>query len=448
MNDFFENMLNGLESTTPILKSNYHLALHILNNSITQYFKDIDYTYDPSAERVSLFNIDTNERLKQARKELEYIKTHRHIAVPNFMLKIDKKLRNFINCYHIGFISEAKMDNNSTIIVELKCLITSSGDDKNKISRKEYYKKQIETLKDLGFEFFEEKDFKSPRIKDNEKNKELIHKLLNKLNAWAIYFEIRSSKNGDYISKIDFRAKPEDIMAFNESNDFEEAKKSDIMNKDEIALAKKTISDIQFAISSINYSPKLKQTCCNLIESYMKNLAEIFNCNDLSIAEEYNRRYTEERQKNIEINNIKKEISEILEANEVKKLNEEIFIKINKYLLKNMLMYVSDYSITQYGIINITIKTASPYSLDLYEDLESEIMSEEDFCSLFETNNLPYEDGELKILAIDSNIEKIEKIINNLGDTIINSINIEYSREGKIISNISFIISTLTKLYE
>ena len=237
-------------------------------------------------------------------------------------------------------------------------------------------------------------------------------------------------------------------MAFNESNDFEEAKKSDIMNKDEIALAKKTIRDIQFAISSINYSPKLKQTCCNLIESYMKNLAEIFNCNDLSIAEEYNKRYTEERQKNIEINNIKKEISEILEANEVKKLNEEIFIIFNKYLLKNMLMYISDYSITQYGIINVTIKTASPYSLDLYEDLESEIISEKDFCSLFETNNLPYEDGELKILAIDSNIEKIEKIINNLGDTIINSINIEYSREGKIISNISFIISTLTKLYE
>ena len=88
-----------------------------------------------------------------------------------------------------------------------------------------------------------------------------------------------------------------------------------------------------------------------MIENYFSEICKIFNfeCKTYRKIAEY---YKDERNKNIQIKKIEKEIGNNLSFSDINKINSEIKRKINDFSLSKLYFYITEFYVDKYGYIN------------------------------------------------------------------------------------------------
>lgn len=386
-------------------KSHFLPMLVEADKEILQFSNDMNFIYE---EPMNLFYQTTDERLFASLNKQKKASEKPEITIQECVKGKLALLDNFIKKYHIGFIRSAKIEKNGYVSVEIPCSIHSSFVSDDRESAKATFNAQIDFLKEIGLEIMETKYFDLKIIR-TENNMKILEEIFKSRGCNQIRFSIIDN----FIDKIKFNFNINNIYKFDEIPisillDID----PEILNEDETGKVLKYVKEILSAKSNVFLiDNNIKNTCCSLIESYFSYICKVFNYEG-EICKRVNSRYETERNKNIEINSIEKNIENNISVDEFKNILTSCREKINKFTIENLSFQVSDFYIDRYGFVCYTLHFANSNWLNEYQ-----LASEEDLRKNFKMSLGNRNDETLAMLDTYENKERLLQILKNFCPT-------------------------------
>jgi hypothetical protein len=413
-------------------KSAYHEILKSFDEKVQNFLSEQNFKV-PSIP--DLFLQTTDERLFYAEEKANLFAINPSVVIQEAIKTKLNLLRVFLKRYHIGFIKEAKVNTNGMVEIEIACTITANNFSSKQISAKQTLDKQIDFLKEEGFEIINEKNF-GLSLKNCENNSNLLHHLFEDLGAKLV--RIVSDKTR--IISISFYINFDNLNAFKCEEIKCEIGVSNLLNADEQKNVTRICQEILHVKSTINIiDENMKDVCCSLIESYFSELCKVFNYEGKTFM--INKfRYADEREKNKKIENIEKKMSNTLSFQQVRDTLENVKKYVSEQLLEQTGFVVHELSINNYGGVHISFVGCScPY---LYSVDKEKIKDNVD--KYFKTTGEDYYEGDPFILNLPENITTFEKIFTDIIPTTrILSIEISNDKNNYCIKKINAVVDTL-----
>lgn len=380
-------------------KEMFHSVLKNCDNDISQYLSKINFEEPPHTE---LFRYTTDERLNQIKEKIKKAKENPEFVIQEVVKEKMDLFRKFIAKYHIGFVKDAKLLTNGYIQVELPCLITSSSTSEKAFSKQKVFEMQLDFLKENGFMLDYNKNH-GVFLTNCEQNFKAITKLLKDRGGKHIRILTREKE----IDEITFLVSFADLDNFNTEPISFELEVTNHLNSDEIAEAQKTIREILSTASSLDFvGDKMTNVCGSLIESYFSRLCEIFNF-DGEVRKNKTSKFIDERNKNIEIQNLENSVANVLSSEEIVKLLNSIEKNISDFTRENINFNPNNVYFDRYGLLNFELSYITNPAFCLIDNF----MDEEKLKETFLMNNGNQEDEDLYILDTYENKKKIVKIL-------------------------------------
>lgn len=395
-------------ATTPNKKSEYTQPLAQLDTALQDFFTKHKYQHP---ELTSLFPETTEERLQQAQAKLNAIPANPSVAISEVVKARLSPLRNFLQQYHIGFLQEAVLNEHGVVKVTIPCTITAGFSVTDTFSREQIFKRQIEFLKNEGFELQKNK------LVNCAGNAEKITRLLQERGATGIQI----STWHETISTVSFFVKLDALSKFDAEPFTYHEPKTDVVNSSERATILKAISEIKGALDAMSFMDDANIPM-SIIESYFAILCETLEYSGV-IYEQHEARYAEEVAHNKKIAEISNQLGDALSNEELTATLMRLKTQVSEYAASTVSCYVQDIAADKDGFITLNMATlVDGRWLDLETPSTSELNK---FVKTHNTGN-----GR-QILNTDTNIIMIENILNHVCKCEITSAEIT-RKEGKM----------------
>lgn len=416
-------------------KNDYIPFLKELDEFVSQYLKDINFVYK---EPKNIFYQTTDERLASSIDKKQQLKDNPQIAIQENTKSMLDILNSFISKYHIGYIREAKLQKNGFVSVVIPCLTTkrsSFGNDKE-FSSQLTFEAQIDFLKEKGFELTDEK-YIGLQLTSSSQNIELIKKTLEDRDATHIKIHLYDN----VIDKIEFWVHLSNINKFKEEPIEIELPVSDTeLNIDEINKAIKNLKEMYIVFKDINnFDGDTKQTCISLFETYFANVCEAFGF-ESETSKRVNARHEDERNKNLEIQKIEKEIGSTLSEDEIIKCVEDYSKCFSEYAETRLSFNVSNFTIDKYGFFNVELNYISASYIPRVS-----VPSDKRMKEIFEMSNGKRSNEDFFILDTYNNKTKILDILKEICPSIrIVDFSIKTVNNAFIINELKLVIDDIS----
>ena len=426
------NLINTKLESGEFNKSAYHEILKSFDEKVQNFLSEQKFEV-PSVP--NLFLQTTDERLFYAEEKANLFATNPNVVIQEAVKSKLDILRGFLKRYHIGFLKEAEIDENGMANITIGCTITAGISDSKQVSAKQTLEKQMEFLREQGFEIMNEKHF-GLSLKNCENNVNLLHNLLENLGAKSV--RILSDKTR--IWDISFYVNFDNLSAFDCEAIKYEIGVSNLLNADEQNNIARICKEILEAKSMINFAGEdMKDVCCSLIESYFAELCKTFNYEGKTFLINKSR-YKDEREKNEKITDIEKKMANTLTFQQVRDTMEKVKQYVSEQLLEQTGFDAHELSIDNYGGVHISFAGCScPY----FYSVDKEKITE-NIAKNFKTTGEDHSEGDPFILNIPENIASFESILTDiLPTTRILSIEISNYRNNYCIKKINAVVDTL-----
>lgn len=416
-------------------KKAYIPVLEEADKEIMKFTNDMNFVYE---EPHNLFFQTTDERLSASVEKKENILKKPEIAIQESVKTKLAIFDDFIAKYHIGFIRTAEINDNGYAEVEIPCSIHSSFSSDDRASAKATFDAQIDFLKEIGLQLINTKNF-GIRIMRTDNNFKILNDLLKEKGCTRVRFSVVD----DTIDKIKFHIKAQDIENFKETPiDIQLETNEEFLNEDEIGKVFKYVKEILSAESSISFlGEKIKNTCCSLIQGYFSYICKVFGYEG-EVVRAVNARHEEERNKNIEIRNIEKEIGNSVTIDQCKTVLTNCKEKIDKFTIENLSFRTSDFSIDKYGFVSFALHFTCCNWLNEYK-----LPTEEELKKNFQMSLGSQEDETLAMLDTYKNKQKIAKMLKDFCPTTRISEIVCNVRDGQFcINKINVVIDNIANI--
>lgn len=320
------------------------------------------------------------------------------------MQQMKEQMYSFLKDFNLGSVSDFYAVNGTTVFVKM-FLSCSCSSLIVKPSDEELYFSQVNTLKNIGMEFFDE-ETKRKKFLDTDKNKELIVAILNKLEGNRYEFVSRKHKNGMFLQAVSFYCSIEKLLNYIQSSEKIEKTKSDTLTEDEIM----EIYDDLKGINHLTISEKdsLSTETIMMLSGNIAINAYASLCEKLNISTPETDRiienWKENRAKNNNDRNRSKEKAAALSMSDFARKVNEIRLSLEETSLQKLNCNLSELQIQEYSVY----AKFSPIIGDWFED-----MPEDDyFIRTFDITPGGNRDSySFMMLPTEKNFQKITKTL-------------------------------------